>query len=372
MNAPLRIAVLLGGDTNEREISLESGRNVVYKLPQPKYTVLPIFVSSRCELFHISQKLLVKNSTHEIEAALEPSMRVQWSALPSFCDFVFIGLHGGNGENGTIQGALEMLGLPYNGSSVLSSALCMDKWKTKQLLSHEGFDVPRGIIITKKDLAVGIERWQKKLPAPYPLIVKPHDDGCSVMVQKVKNEAELNVAVTAILDAGKSGALIEECVQGIELTVGVMGNSTVRALPPSQAVAQGGILSIEEKFLPGAGENLTPAPIGAAATALVQETMERVYTTVGCSGYARIDCFLQPANISPTGKDRVIILEINSLPGLTPATCLFHQAAEIDIRPGDFLDILVQLGLEKHKPHFSIRPEIRDILQKSPPPFYSH
>ena len=136
----------------------------------------------------------------------------------------------------------------------------------------------------------------------------------------------------------------------MELTVGVIGNDHPRALPPSQAISAQGILSIQEKFLPGAGENQTPALLSQEALRFVQDVMEKVYTILQCKGYARIDCFYQNAQISPTGKERVVILEVNTLPGLTPATCLFHQVAEIGLRPMDFIDTLIMLGFEEHNP----------------------
>jgi D-alanine-D-alanine ligase len=152
-----------------------------------------------------------------------------------------------------------------------------------------------------------------------------------------------------MFSAGKTHALIEECIQGMELTVGVLGNDDPKALPPSYAVATSAVLSIQEKFLPGAGENQTPAPLPPAALAFVQKTIEQVYKAVNCRGYARIDCFYQSAEQSPTGSERVVILEINTLPGLTPATCIFHQAAEVGMKPMDFLDRIIELGLQEHK-----------------------
>ena len=106
---------------------------------------------------------------------------------------------------------------------------------------------------------------------------------------------------------------------------------------------------IEEKFLPGAGENQTPAPLPSATLEFVKKTMENVYAAIDCKGYARIDCFYQTAEQSTAQKERVVILEINTLPGLTPATCIFHQAAEEDIRPMDFIDMIVTLGFEYHQ-----------------------
>ena len=260
-------------------------------------------------------------------------------------------MHGGPGENGAVQGTLEMLGIPYNGSSVLTSALCMDKYKTNQFLKAQGFDVPHGILISKNEwLQNQKETIATIIPQiPFPLIVKPHDDGCSVMVQKIKKIEDLPAAIEAIFTQSKEFALLEECIVGMELTVGVMGNDTPRALPPSQAVCISDILSIEEKFLPGAGENQTPAPLPATTLAFVQKTMEEVYKAVDAKGYARIDCFYQTAQQSPTGTERVIILEINTLPGMTPATCIFHQAAEIGIKPMDFIDLIIDLGFENHR-----------------------
>lgn len=339
----IRVAILLGGKSNEKETSLDSGRNVFYKLSPHKYEPIAIFVSDNLELYTLTQSQLVRNSTKEIVELLQPSQKITWNDLPKIADFVFIALHGGEGENGSVQGALEMLGMPYNGSSVLASALCMNKYKANQLLAAHGFDVPKNILITKDEW----NNHQQEINLPYPLIVKPHDDGCSVMVQKVTNEEELIIAVNKILQE-KDAALVEECIVGMELTVGVIGNDHPRALPPSQAISLNGILSIEEKFLPGAGENQTPAPLPQAALQFVQQTMEKAFAVLQCKGYSRIDCFYQTAEQSPTNKERVVILENNTLPGLTPATCLFHQAAEIGLKPMDFIDMIITLGFEEH------------------------
>ncbi len=347
----IRVAVLLGGDSNEREISLESGRNVCYKLSPHKYEVTPVFVNDNMELFVIPQRVLIKNSTKSIVLSLTSDMQIQWSDLPAKFDFVFLGLHGGKGEGGAVQGTLEMLDMPYNGPAVLASALCMDKYKTNEFLRNNGFEAPKSVLVeynnwkTKTDEAV-----QTILQSlDFPIIVKPHDDGCSTLVQKVQDEKKLRSAIEAIFNDNKTHALVEECISGMELTVGIVGNENPKALPASQAVVTGDILSIEEKFLPGAGENQTPAPLEAPAMSYVQTIIEGVYTLVGCKGYARIDCFYQNATQSPTGKERVVIIEINTLPGLTPATCIFHQAAEIGIKPMDFIDLIVTLGFEHHK-----------------------
>lgn len=340
----LRVAVLLGGESNERETSLDSGRNVVYKLSPHTYEVMPLFMTMKSELYRIDNRLLVHNTTQEIAHELDRAQRVRWSDLPALCDFVFLGLHGGKGENGAVQGMLETLGLPYNGSGVLASALCMDKYATERYLAARGFAVAQSLLLSRESFEAG--DWQE--PCAYPLIVKPHDDGCSVLVEKVHTRVEAERAIAAVFAVGKQYALVQECIVGMELTVGVLGNHEPRALPPSQAVAAGGVLSMQEKFLPGAGENQTPAPLTLEHLQLVQQQIERAYESLELRGYARIDCFFQSAAQSPTGSERVVMLEVNTLPALTPATCLFHQAAEIGMSPMQVIDTIVQLGLEEH------------------------
>jgi UDP-N-acetylmuramate--alanine ligase len=364
----IRVAVLLGGRSNEKEISLESGRNVVYKLSPQKYSALPLFVNTAMHLYHITNQQLVLNSTKEIEKSLVPEQKILWHTLAEIADFVFIALHGGEGENGCVQGALQMLDIPYNGSGVLTSALCMDKYRTNALLAAKGFHVPRSLFIAKEMWHERREETLSNIQKTFtlPCIIKPHDDGCSVFVSKITNYNDLSESIDAFFTTGKTHALVEEFIQGMELTVGVVGNETPHALTPSQAIAAQGILSIEEKFLPGAGENQTPAPLPSATLEFVKKTMENVYAAVDCKGYARIDCFYQAAEQSPTQKERVVILEINTLPGLTPATCIFHQAAEEDIRPMDFIDMIVSLGFEYHQKQMpTIFPREKTAAQKS-------
>lgn len=350
MKKKLRVGVLMGGASHEKEISLESGRNITYKLSPHSYAVTPLFADQQMKLYAISQSQLVKNSTAEITASLKPKQQITWHSLKQNFDFIFIGLHGGAGENGSVQGMLEMLDIPYNGSSVFASALCMDKYKTAQFLNASGFDVPQQLLISDKEWHQNqkaiIATIKQSIPAPY--IIKPHNDGCSVMVYKADTNKELIKYISILFKHGKTAVLIEQFLHGIELTVGVIGNHHPQAFPPSHAIAQAGILSIQEKFLPGAGENQTPAQLPPKQITFIQKTVEKMYKVIGCHGYARIDCFYQSAQEGSTGKERLVTIEINTLPGLTPATCIFHQAAEIGLKPMEFIDQIVQLGLEAH------------------------
>ncbi|MBD3232055.1 ATP-grasp domain-containing protein [Candidatus Dependentiae bacterium] len=344
-----RIAILLAGNTNEKEISLESGRNICYKLSPQKYEVIPIFVDQKKELYKLSQKLLIQNSTHEISNLLNDHLKIRWSNLPKICDFVFIGLHGGIGENGSVQGTLEMLDLPYNGSGIFTSSLCIDKYKLNQFLKSNGFDTPKSILICKKNFEKTIN---KKLndDLHFPLIIKPVDDGCSFYVKKANTKKQLLSLIKQFFKiSSKNHVLIEEYITGTELTCGVIGNEEITVFPPSKTITNKDILSIEEKFLPGAGENLTPAPLPKASILFIQNIISNIYKILDCKGYARIDCFYQSEKESPTKKHRLIILEVNTLPALTPATCIFHQAAEIGLKPMEFIDKIIEFGIAHHK-----------------------
>lgn len=342
----MRIGVLLGGQSHEKEISLESGRNICYKLSPEKYAVSPIFVAPNFDLYTLTEQQLVLHATHEIMDSVEPEQRITWDEIPTRFDFIFIGLHGGKGEDGCVQGMLEMLGMPYNGSSVLASALCNNKFKVNDFLHRQGFCTPQSALLSKK--AWEISALTSITLPPFPLIMKPHNDGCSIGVQKIKNEEELAAALPIFFEQFET-AMLEEYMSGMELTVGIIGNHRPFVLPASHAKAAKEILSIQEKFLPGEGENQTPATLSISAQKLIQSTLATLYTLLNLKGYARIDCFYQTGTESPTGFERLVILEINTLPGMTPATVLFHQAAEVGIKPMEFIDLIVQLGLEEHK-----------------------
>lgn len=324
------IAVILGGNSNEKEISLESGRNIVYKLQSKGYKVKPIFLDSKNHLHIISERVLVKNSTAEIENSLD-SKPISFCSLKSFY-FVYLGLHGGIGENGTIQGALEALDISFNGSKALASVICMDKDLTKIILKANGLETIPGILISRNDL--NSKKWSH---LKWPLILKPHDDGCSNFVSVVKNDEELLQRANILLEK-KEYILIEQYINGKELTIGVLGTNNPICMPISEVIRTQEILSIEEKFLPGAGENQTPAKISKEDQIYIQEQIIKAYKALGCENYARIDCFLQSKKESDTGKSKLIFIEFNSLPALSPATCLFHQAAELEMRPAEFLE----------------------------------
>ncbi|MBI2845095.1 MAG: D-alanine--D-alanine ligase [Chloroflexi bacterium] len=340
-NNRLRVGVVLGGMSSEREISLESGRNIYMNLDSQKYEGVAIFMDGQGHLWEIPLPLLVQNTTADIETRLNEAKRISYEALKERVDFVYIGLHGKYGEDGCFQGFLELLGIPYSGSGVLASAVGMDKHITRRILAAAELKVPKYLLVATKD-------WQTNPQAisglvedtlGYPCVVKPTREGCSTGLAVVRQPEKLPAAVEAAF-AWDNAVLVEELLRGMEVTCGVIGNEEPMALLPSQTPPKGDFLTIEEKFLPGEGVNITPAPLPAEMLKKIQETMVAAYKVLGIKVYARIDGFVVDGE--------VVITEPNTLPGMTPSTVIFHQAAEAGMSPSQFIDRIIQLSLEAH------------------------
>lgn len=414
-----RIAVILGGYSSERHISVESGRNVFEKLASSdKYEPIPIFLTGSAEqheLYQIPINLLLKDNADDIrdkikyfkhhkvveqikeecssitqkyaaaDVVFEPQA-ITYTQLADKVDGVFIALHGRPGEDGDVQARLSAMGVPYNGSSQDSAVITIDKYRTLQLLKAEGFSVTDQLLISKNDYEENADTWIEKIEStiPYPLIAKPVDDGCSSAVKKIKNREQLSAFLTAIfrkteavsaecqaaLDLKpkeefpqKKQVLIEKLIAAngakrfLEITGGLLtkyqgDQLNYEIFEPSEALSGGEILSLEEKFLAGEGQNITPARFAdnpsdyAYIAAQVKAELKRAAQILKVKGYARIDAFVR---IFDDNKAETIIIEINSLPGMTPATCIFHQAAINDYKPYDFIDNILEFGFEARK-----------------------
>jgi len=408
-----RIAVIFGGPSTERHISLESGRNVVQKLSS-KYEVIPLFLHVRggeLTLWELPPRLLFKDHADDVAAALEAAeppavtaavrarlqayqpalplvhryaaQSVPWEALPARADFVFIALHGRPGEDGTLQKRLEALGLPYNGSGPAACALTMDKEATHRFVSERGFRVPPHQRISRTTWQNAPHTVLPQLEArlgSYPFIGKPVDEGCSsavrILPDRLAVEAYLNALLREEEDLPpetrerlsilpdepfppKPEALIEKYLHGpewIEVTIGVITHTEgekvhYQAFLPSETLKTEGILSLEEKFLAGIGQNTTPARLypenptwNAQACQTLQREVERLAEAVGLHGYARIDGF---ARLLGEGQVEFWLLEINALPGLTPATVFFHQAVAAGYTPLEILEHIMAEGCRR-------------------------
>lgn len=333
----------MGGMSSEKEVSLESGRNIFSKMDRGQYDPLPIFMDSRGFLWEIPVKLLMRNSTGDIEADLDQeAKRIFYEDLKAAVDFVYIGLHGKYGEDGCLQGLLELLGIPYTGSGVLASALGIDKHASRKVLAMSGMDVPRTRAVSIKEwnsdrdgILEGIEK-----DIGFPCVVKPTREGCSTTVKKVVSAEGIESALLAAFE-WDSVALVEEFLTGTEVTCGVIGNDVPVALVPSETIPTKGILSLEDKFLYGQGENKTPARLPEDVLEKIRDVAVRTFLALGLKAYARIDMFVP-------GDGRVVVLEPNSLPGMTPSTVLFHQAAAEGITQAELISRIIQLSLDAH------------------------
>jgi D-alanine-D-alanine ligase len=339
----IRVGIIMGGLSSEKEVSLESGRNIFSKIDRRQYDPLPIFMDGRAALWEIPLKLLMRNSTSDIaEDLVEEANPIPYESLKARVDVVFLGLHGKYGEDGCMQGLLELLGIPYTGSGVLASAVGMDKYVSRQILKISGIDVPRTIPVPRR-------RWDAEREAiigeiesgiGFPCVVKPCREGCSTAVTKVVAAEGLSGALDNAF-GWDNLALVEEFLSGMEVTCGVLGSDNPEPLTPSETIPTADVLSLKDKFLYGQGENKTPARLSADHLERIRQTAAETFSALDLKGYARIDMFVR-------ADGRITVLEPNTLPGMTPSTVLFHQAAASGITQAGVIDRIIRSALEVH------------------------
>ena len=338
-----RVGIIMGGLSSEKEVSLESGRNIFSKIDRRRYDPIAIFMDGGAGLWEIPVKLLMRNSTRDIEEDLDKeARRIPYEALKERIDVACLGLHGKYGEDGCMQGLLELLQIPYTGSGVLASAIGMDKYVSRRILEISGIDVPRTIPVPRR-------RWERErekvceeigLEIGFPCVVKPSREGCSTAVKKVVGAEGLPGALDGAFEWDDT-ALAEEYLTGMEVTCGVLGVDEPEALTPSETIPTDDVLSLEDKFLYGQGENKTPARLPGDQLEKVRRTAVETFRALNLKGYARIDMFVRE-------DGRVAVLEPNTLPGMTPSTVLFHQAAASGITQADLIDRIIRFALEVH------------------------
>lgn len=338
----IRVAVLMGGKTPEHEISLISGREVVKNLPTSKYQVFPVVVSRDGREW----RLVDKRSFLEVAGSFTPKkIEGDWhfpesrnierfTEFSELFDVVFIAMHGPFGEDGTVQGMLELLGVRYTGSGVLASSLGMNKLAFRKLMEAEGIAIPKYLPLTSED----VDKNEFYLPRRFPLFVKPCNQGSSVGTTIVRGKGGLRKAINNALEFG-SAALVDEYVRGTEVTCGVLGNSNPEALPLVEIVPAGEYFDYESKYEDVGTEEIVPARISPQIAKRVQDLALRVYKVLGCRGFARVDLILRK------GREPVV-LEINTIPGLTPMSLLPKAAKAAGISYSRLVDRIVQLALE--------------------------
>jgi D-alanine-D-alanine ligase len=306
------IALLSGGISSEREVSLKSGEQVFQALDKAKYVV------ERYDPKTDLARLVADKD--RIDAAL-------------------IILHGPYGEDGTVQGMLELLDIPYQGSGVLGSALSMNKLAAKEIYERNGIPVAPYAVVRRSD-PVESDRLVTRLGLP--LVVKPVVGGSSIGMSIVRHAEELAPAIAKAL-AEDATALVEAYIDGIEITASVLGNNEPEALPLIEIIPDPShpFFNYEAKYTAGASQEICPARISAELTAKAQDYACRAHRALFCKGYSRTDMMLR--------GDDFFVLETNTIPGMT-RTSLFPQAAQTaGISFGQLLDRLIELGIQAHR-----------------------
>jgi D-alanine-D-alanine ligase len=309
MTNPLTVALLSGGISSEREVSIKSGDQVYAALNKDKYRV----------------------TRYDPKTDL-----IRLVADAPFIDVALIILHGPYGEDGTVQGLLDLLGIPYQGSGVLGSAIAMDKLVSKKLYEKSGIPTPIYITINRED-AQKAETCLKRIGLP--LVIKPSKGGSSIGMAIVKTPDSLEPAIREAFRYDDT-LMVETYVQGTELTVGVIGNRDLKALPVIEIIPDSRyeFFNYHAKYLPGASQEICPARIDAALTEKAQTYAKMAHRALFCEGYSRTDMMLE-------GRE-LYILETNTIPGMTETSLLPLAAKTAGIPFSRLLDILIELGIE--------------------------
>ena len=344
MKKKLRVAVLMGGKSPEHDISLISGKEVVRNLNPQKYDVLPIVVSRDGVNWQIGDRkqfLLDSPASAKLQAPDFITQSLDRSDHASIIrnnkiDVVFIAMHGPNGEDGTVQGFLELLGISYTGSGVLASALSMDKIYSRKLFTHAGLNVPDYVAITKKDSSNIV--WKKFKP---PIFIHPHNQGSAIGASIVKKEKQLKKAL-AVAHSYSDIALVDEYLDGIEVTCAILGNDNPMVLPLIEIVSKKEFFDYEAKYNPELADEIVPAKINKKLTKKAQNTAIVAYKTIGCFVFGRVDMIVKDGD--------VYVLEVNTIPGLTPVSLFPKAANAAGISYAQLLEKIINLSLEKENP----------------------
>jgi D-alanine-D-alanine ligase len=299
----IRVAVLLGGISNEREISLKSGQQIVKNLDRKRYRV----------------------TTYDPKSQL---MRLIKDAKAGKIDVAFNALHGRGGEDGAIQGLLEWLEIPCTGSGVMASALAMDKDRSKMIYRENGIPTPPSLMVERADISL----IQKKLGKH--IVIKPNADGSSVGVTVNPAKAKWKKLIEARIKK-EGSCLIEAFREGRELTVGVLGDEV---LPVIEIIPKKAFFDFEAKYTPGMSDEICPAPIPLAVTKKAQQLALKAHKALGCRGYSRTDMIW--------GSKGIEVLETNTLPGMTETSLLPLAAKTVGLSFPKLLDQMIRLAMK--------------------------
>jgi D-alanine-D-alanine ligase len=354
----IRVGLIFGGRSGEHEVSLTSAGGIINAMDKNKYDVVPIGITKSGQWLaggNVQQRLLDAAAGHPVLEAgraavpsTEPAPAMagltRWAKETGPLDVIFPVLHGPFGEDGTVQGFLELLGLPYVGAGVLGSAVAMDKAAAKDVFRAHGLPIVIHRVFLRQAWQVDPEAVLAECEAamPYPMFVKPANLGSSVGIHKAKNRAELRRGLT---DAARYDRrlIVEQGLDAREIEVSVLGNDDPIASVPGEVIPSREFYSYASKYIDNSSGLLIPAPLSPEHTEFVQQLAVMAFKALDCAGLARCDFLLEKA----TGE--LFINEINTMPGFTPISMYPKLWAASGISYSELIDRLIDLALERHQ-----------------------
>jgi D-alanine-D-alanine ligase len=354
----IRVGILFGGESGEHEVSLASATSVVNALDTSRYEAVLIGITrdGRWITTNSPEGLLEQSvnsqlaidvgaGAEEAGTSLLPLPAAGVAGLADTAvDVVFPVMHGPRGEDGTVQGLLELAGLPYVGSGVLASAVSMDKAMMKAVFATEGLPGVTYEVVTAKQWEQDPDRWVRSIEEhlTYPVFIKPCNMGSSVGISKAVNQCELRRSIELATRYDRR-IIIEQGVDAREVECGVLGNDEPIVSVPGEIVPHHEFYDYEAKYTDGLTDLVIPADLGAEQTEQVREFARRAFVAVDAAGLARVDFFV----LRETGE--VLVNEINTIPGFT-ATSMYPKLWEASgVAYAEVIDRLIQLALERHE-----------------------
>ena len=350
----LRLAVIFGGQSSEHEVSLMSATSILQNLDPEKYdvTMVGITKAGKWLLYTGPVEDLATGAWERgpgAPAFLSPDPSVgglvvlgEGGAEILPLDVIFSALHGKNGEDGTIQGLFQLSGIPYVGCDTLSSAICMDKAVTHSLLNTAGIEQAHYLWFYADRFDVASDTIKNKIKArlDFPVFVKPANAGSSVGVSKVERFEDLDEAIRKAAKEDKK-IVVEEGIRGQEVECAVLGNRDAQASIVGEIGASAQFYDYDDKYVNGTSQLYIPARIPEEVSEKIRQTAVRAYRLLGCSGLARVDFFVTE------GDQRVILNEINTLPGFTSISMYPKLWMAMGLSYGELLDRLIDLAFQK-------------------------
>lgn len=355
MATKLTVGVVFGGRSGEHEVSLVSATSVINALDPAKYDVVPIGITKEGKWVSSGHALDVLKAKTEVDSEQErvllpePHRRALVSVngdgvAGKHMDVVFPLVHGIHGEDGTLQGLLELANVPYVGAGVLGSAVGMDKIIQKQLFEHAGLPVPRFLWFLSSSCLAAPKSAVKKVEAhfAYPVFVKPANTGSSVGITKAHNKKELLRGLDLAADYDRK-VIVEKGIRNVrEIECSVLGNDDPIASVPGEIIPSNEFYDYDAKYVDGKSRSVIPADLPKSITKKVRALAVQAFRVLDCAGMARVDFFV-------TRKNKIYLNEINTIPGFTSISMYPKLWEATGISYPALLDRLIQLALERHR-----------------------